>query len=101
MAGGSIALAPVEAVSFGGDVLVDFTTFDKSKIIGGAGVSYVAGEMVPLRFGYRRDAGRKLNQITAGVGFNKGKFALESALRQDVGGRRETHLMFMFRFVVQ
>jgi hypothetical protein len=101
MAGGSVALTPVEAFSIGGDVLVDFTTFQRNEIIAGGGLTYVAAEMVPLRFGYRRDAGRNLNQITAGAGFNKGKIGAEVALRQDVGGRKETYLIFMFRFVVQ
>jgi hypothetical protein len=101
MAGGSISLTPVESFSLGGDVLVDLTTFESSKLIGGGGISYIAGEMVPLRFGYRRDAGRGLNQITAGAGFSKGKIATEVALRQDIGNRKETYLLIMFRFVVQ
>ncbi len=101
MAGGSVSLAPVEAFTIGGDLLVDFTSFQRNEIIAGAGMSYVAGEMVPLRFGYRRDNGRNLNQITAGVGYAKGKIAFEGALRQDVGGRKETYLLFMFRFVVE
>lgn len=101
MAGGSVALAPIEAFSIGGDILVDFTTFQKNELIAGAGISYVAGEMVPLRFGYRRDNGRNLNQITAGLGFAKGKIAFEGALRQDIGARKETYLLFMFRFVVE
>jgi hypothetical protein len=101
MAGASLSLAPVESFSFGGDVLFDFTTFEKTKLIAGAGVSYTAGEMIPLRIGYRRDAGRHLNQITAGAGYVKGKVGAEIALRQDIKGRKETYLLLMFRFVVQ
>lgn len=101
MAGGSVALTPVESFSVGGDILFDFTTFQKNEMIAGAGMSYIAGEMVPLRFGYRRDNGRNLNQITAAAGFNKGKIGAEAALRQDIGGRKETYLLVMFRFVVQ
>lgn len=101
MAGGSAALTPIESFTVGGDVLLDFTTFEKNKLIAGAGVSYVAGELVPLRIGYRRDSGRDLNQITAGAGFNKGKVGAEVALRQDIGGRKETDLLFMFRIVVE
>jgi hypothetical protein len=101
MAGGSVNLAPVESFSFGGDMLFDFTTFRKTELIAGAGISYIAGEMVPLRFGYRRDRGRHLNQLTAGAGFTKGKVGAEVALRQDIGGRKETYLVMMFRFVVQ
>jgi hypothetical protein len=101
MAGGSVSLAPVEAFSIGGDILVDFTTFERNELVAGAGLSYLAAEMVPIRFGYRHDGGRNLNQITTGIGFNKGKIGVEGALRQDIGGRKETYLVFMFRFVVQ
>ena len=101
MAGGSISLAPMDAFSVGGDILVDFTTFSSNEIIAGAGFSYIAAEMVPLRIGYRRDSGRDLNQITAGLGFMKGKFAIEGAIRRDLGGNKETYMVFQFRFVVQ
>jgi hypothetical protein len=101
IAGGSVSLAPFESFSFGGDVLVDLSTFDKSELIAGGGVSYIAGELVPLRIGYRRDSGRDLNQITAGIGINKGRFGFEGALRQDLGGRKETYLLLTFRFVVR
>lgn len=101
IAGGSVSLTPIESFTLGGDILVDVSTFDKSELIAGGGVSYIAGEMVPLRIGFRRDSGRDLNQMTAGLGFNKGKIGVEGALRQDLGGRKETYLVFMFRYVVQ
>lgn len=101
MAGGSVSLAPVEAFSIGGDVLVDFTSFVKNQLIAGGGISYTAGEMVPIRVGYRYDGGRGLNQITAGIGFNKGKIGAGAALRQDIRGRKETYLLFMFRVNVE
>jgi hypothetical protein len=101
MAGASVALTPIESFTVGGDILFDFTTFLKTELIAGVGVSYVAGEMVPLRLGYRRDQGRNLNQITAGAGFNKGKVGAEMAIRQDIRGRKETYLLFMFRVVVE
>jgi len=101
MAGASVSLAPVESFSIGGDMLWDFTTFRSTKLIAGAGVSYTAGELVPLRLGYRRDQGRNLNQITASAGFSKGKVGTDVALRQDIGGRKETYLIIMFRYVVQ
>ena len=101
MAGGSVSLSPIDAFTMGGDVLVDFTTFQKNEIIAGGGISYVAGEMVPIRLGYRRDQGRNLNQITAGIGFTKGKIAADVGLRQDIAGRKETYLVLMFRYVVE
>lgn len=101
MAGASVALTPLESFTLGGDILFDFTTFTKTELIAGAGVSYIAGEMVPLRIGYRRDQGRNLNQITAGTGFNKGKVGAEVSIRQDLKGRKETYLVIMFRVVVE
>lgn len=101
MAGGSLSLAPVESLSFGGDILVDLSTFETNELLGGGGVQFIAGEKVPLRVGYRRDGGRGLNQFTASAGFNQGKFAIEAALRQTLGSQKETYLVIMTRFVVQ
>lgn len=101
MAGGSANLAPIESLSFGGDVLVDLTTFEKKELLWGGGLQFIAGKMVPLRIGYRRDNGRNLNQITAGAGFNKGKFGVEAALRQTLGSRKESYILIMTRFAVK
>ena len=102
MAGGSVSIAPMESFDFGGDVLVDLSTFEDPKIIGGAGVEYLAGGQVPIRAGYRRDQGRDLNQITASIGWAKQKFGVETALRQDLSGDdKETYLLISARFVVK
>ena len=101
MAGGSVNIAPIESLSFGGDLLVDMSTFDDPKVLGGGGLEYFAAGQVPLRAGYRRDQGRGLDQITASVGFVRRKFAIETALRQGVGSSSETFLLFMVRYVVR
>ncbi len=101
MAGGSVSIAPIDSVIFGGDILVDLSTFEKNELIGGAGIQFIASEVAPLRIGYRRDGGRDLNQITASAGFNKGKFGVEAALRQTLGSQKETYILFLTRFVVQ
>lgn len=101
MAGGSVNLAPVDSLSFGGDLLVDLSTFQKNELLLGGGAQFIAGEMVPLRIGYRRDSGRDLNQITAGAGFNKGKFGIEAALRQTLGSQKESYILIMTRIVVK
>jgi len=101
MAGASVSLTPVASFSVGGDILFDFTTFPSTELIAGGGVSYVAGEMIPLRIGYRRDSGRDLNQITAGVGFTKGKVGVEVALRQNIKHLKQSYLLFSFRFAVK
>ena len=101
MAGGSANLAPIESLSFGGDILVDLSTFEKNELLAGAGFQFIAGEMVPLRIGYRRDSGRNFNQITAGAGFNKGKFGIEASVRQTLGSQKETYLIIQTRFAVK
>ena len=88
-------------MSFGGDILVDLSTFEKNELLGGGGVQFIAGEKIPLRVGYRRDGGRGLNQFTASAGFNQGKFAVEAALRQTLGSQKESYIMIVTRFVVQ
>lgn len=99
--GGSAFLVPVDEFSVGADVLVDLSTFERNELLIGVGVQFIAAEMVPLRFGYRRDNGRDFNQITAGAGFNKGRFGVEASIRQTVGSFRETYLVLMTRFVVR
>jgi len=101
MAGGSASLVPVEAFTIGADVLVDLSTFEDPELLIGFGAQFIAGEMVPLRFGYRRDNGRELNAITAGAGFNKGKFGIEASIRQTLGSEKETYLVVTTRFVVR
>lgn len=101
MAGGSVSVAPIDSLTIGGDILVDLSTFQKNELLAGAGLQFIAGEMVPLRIGYRRDGGRNLNQITASAGFNKGKFGIEAALRQTVGSQKESYILIMTRFVVK
>ena len=101
MAGGSVNLAPIDSLSFGGDLLVDLSTFQKNELLLGGGAQFIAGEMVPLRIGYRRDTGRNFNQITAGAGFNKGRFGIEAALRQTLGSQKESYILIMTRIVVK
>ena len=101
MAGGSVSVAPVPVFSFGGDVLVDLTTFNKTELLFGGAAQFIAGEMVPLRFGYRRDNGRNLNQLTAGTGFIRGRFGIEVGLRQTIGNAKETYLVTAFRYEVK
>lgn len=101
MAGGSVAILPVESFTAGADILVDLTTFEKNELLIGFGAEFVASERVPLRIGYRRDNGRGFNQITAGAGFTQGRFGIEFSLRQTLGSEnKETYMIIQTRFVV-
>ncbi|MEM9730973.1 MAG: hypothetical protein AAF997_20490, partial [Myxococcota bacterium] len=101
MAGGSIAIVPVESFTAGADVLVDRSTFEKNELLIGFGAEFIASERVPLRIGYRRDNGRNFNQITAGAGYIQGRFGVEFSLRQTLGSvNKETYMIVQTRFVV-
>ncbi|MEM8609141.1 MAG: hypothetical protein AAGF92_18710 [Myxococcota bacterium] len=101
MAGGSIAIVPVESFTAGADVLVDLSTFEKNELLIGFGAEFIASERVPLRIGYRRDNGRSFNQITAGAGYLQGRFGIEFSLRQTLGSvNKETYMIVQTRFVV-
>lgn len=101
MVGGSVALAPVEGLDIGTDILADLSTFEDPELVLGGGAEYVIAKQVPVRLGYRRDVGRDLHQITTSVGFVRSKFGLEFALRQDLGNTDETHLLFTVRYQVR
>ena len=99
--GGGLALTLVEQFELGGDFLVDLTTFEDPEFIIGGGLEYLAGGQAPLRVGYRHDTGREQHQITASLGYVSKQFGGEVGLRQDVGGLKETQLVFSLRFHVQ
>ncbi|MEM7137112.1 MAG: hypothetical protein AAF500_11065 [Myxococcota bacterium] len=102
MAGGSVAIVPVESFTAGADLLVDLSTFEKNELLIGVGAQFIASEKVPLRIGYRRDNGREFNQITAGAGFTQGRFGVEMSIRQTLGSAdKETYILVQTRFVVE
>lgn len=101
MAGGSVAIIPIESFTAGADLLVDLSTFENNELLFGFGAEFVASERVPLRLGYRRDNGREFNQITAGAGYVQGRFGIEFSLRQTLGSEnKETYMIIQTRFVV-
>ena len=108
------ALAPVQVggsagvrladygFSLGLDFLVDLSTFESPELIAGLGAEYIAGEIVPVRLGYRRDRGRSLHTLTMGLGYTDQKFGIDLSLRTDVKAPdRQTELIFAFRYHVQ
>lgn len=98
--GGSIAYQYENVLQVGGDFLVDLTTFDKPTLLYGAGLEWVAGERYPIRAGFRRDEGRKVNAITSSFGFVDARYAIELAWRQEIGPYRETVVLLSARYVL-
>ncbi len=69
-----------------GDVLADFTTFQKARgryMLGGE--VFVANHF-PLRLGYRYDDGTRTHAVSAGAGYVDKKFSFEVSARHDIVG---------------
>ncbi|MBX3245847.1 MAG: hypothetical protein KF901_01555 [Myxococcales bacterium] len=99
--GGAASYSYQTLFSIGAEFFVDMTTFAKPQIVAGVGGEILIANQVPLRVGYRRDNGRGVNQITAAVGYVDQRVGLDIAIRQDVDGPKETHLVLAFRYHVQ
>lgn len=103
--GGSVGIRLKEyGLGIGTDLLVDLSTFSSPQIIAGFGAEYIAGELVPIRLGYRRDRGRELHTLSLGVGYIADQFGIDFSLRHDVRARdqdRLTELLVTFRYNVQ
>jgi hypothetical protein len=65
------------------NTLVDFTTFGSARMRMMAGGEVLLADRVPLRAGYRYDAGMKTHAIGLGAGYVDRRFSIE------VGGRRD------------
>jgi hypothetical protein len=72
-----------QIVSAEADTLVDFTTFGSARARTMIGGEILVADHVPLRGGYRYDAGVKAHSIGLGAGYVDRRFSIE------VGGRRD------------
>lgn len=63
--------------------LVDFTTFGEARLRMMAGAEVLLADRIPLRAGYRYDAGMRTHAVGAGAGYVDRRFSIE------VGGRRD------------
>jgi len=100
-AGGGISYTIANALTLGGDVLVDPSTFDRTRVVAGGGVEYLAAGMVPLRVGYSWDQGRRLHVVTGGLGYIERKVGVDISLRQQVSGGSDTTVMASLRYFVE
>lgn len=99
--GGGVSITPFSALSFGGDCLVDISTYDKPQFFAGGGVEYLSAGAVPLRVGYAFDTGRQVHLITAGLGYVDERLGLDVSLRQGIHGNNDTTLLAAFRYFVR
>jgi hypothetical protein len=87
-----------ELYSIEGDVLADFSTYDKTTTRAMAGGEVLLGDHFPLRAGYRYDDGAKSHSISGGIGYIDTMFAAEIAVRRVVSGDAATAIVFGFTY---
>jgi hypothetical protein len=69
-----------------GDLLGDFTTFDRARPRVMFGGELFLADHVPLRLGYRYDDGLRTHALSTGVGYIDKKWSVELSARRDVVG---------------
>ena len=101
---GGIAIAVGDAVSAGGDVVADMTSFEKPGITLGLGGEYLGGNTIPVRAGYSIDLARKIHALGAGIGYTDQQVGLDIGLKQELErpgpGKPETRIMGAVRYYV-
>ena len=79
-----------------GDVVGDFTTWEKTTLRAMIGFEYLAGDHFPLRIGYRFDQGAESHALSAGVGYVDPAFSLDLGLRRVIVGDAATAIFVAF-----
>lgn len=98
---GGAASYTANGFSIGADVLADVTTYAKAKPIIGGGAEYLAGDAVPIRAGYRYDAGLEAHSVTAGIGYVSAVMGIDLGVAQQVKNGDATEVMVSLRYFVQ
>ena len=99
-AGGGIGFGSSEYF-FEGDVLADFTTWQKTTARAMAGAEFLVGQNFPLRLGYRYDSGAKSHAISGGAGYIDPTFSVELGVRRSVSGDAYTLFVLTLQFFVE
>ena len=73
-----------------GDVVFDFTTWDETKVRAMGGAELLVDDAVPIRAGYRYDAGAESHALSLGIGYVDRSFSAEAAVRRIVSGDKAT-----------
>lgn len=67
-----------------GDVLTDFTTWQKDTVRAMLGAELFLADHFPLRLGYRYDEGNQTHALSGGVGYIGQQWSIEYSLRHDI-----------------
>ncbi|MCA9646795.1 MAG: hypothetical protein H6718_34615 [Polyangiaceae bacterium] len=81
-----------------GDLVADFTTWQRTTVLAMGGFEYLAGNVVPLRVGYRYDEGPATHWISAGLGYVDQQVSAEISARRSVAGEKATAVIIGFKY---
>jgi opacity protein-like surface antigen len=95
--GGGVGVGTSD-VTVEGDVLSDFTTWNKTTVRAMGGLEILIADHYPIRGGYRYDDGGKSHAVSAGLGYIDRTFAAEVAVRRIVSGDQATAIFFGFTY---
>ncbi|MEZ4231263.1 MAG: hypothetical protein R3B89_18945 [Polyangiaceae bacterium] len=80
------------------DLVSDFTTWQRTTVLAMGGIEYLAGNVVPLRIGYRFDEGADTHWVSAGLGYVDQQVSAEIAARRSVSGEKATAIIVGFKY---
>jgi len=81
-----------------GDVVADFTTWDKTRVRAMGGLEVLLADHYSLRGGYRYDEGPKSHAFSAGAAYIDNMFQLDVAVRHSVVGGSSTTVVLGFTY---
>jgi len=96
--GGGISYSVGGAFTIASDCLVDLSTFDEASVLAGAGLEYLAGDVAPVRLGYRYDSGRDVHFLSGGIGYVQQQYSADVGVRHALSGEGGLELSFALRY---
>ena len=84
-----------------GDVVWDFTTYEKTMLRGMGGFEFLAGGQYPLRIGYRYDQGQGSHALSGGLGYATREFSVDLSARRIFGDEGATVFFLGLRYHVE
>lgn len=96
--GGGISYSVGGMFTLASDCLVDLSTFENASVLAGAGLEYLAGDVAPVRVGYRYDSGRDQHFLSGGLGYVQQQYSADIGVRHPLSGEGGLELSFALRY---
>lgn len=81
-----------------GDVVADFTTWNRTTTLAMGGFEFLAANAYPIRAGYRFDEGAATHWVSGGLGYIDQQVSAEISARRGVSGQKATEVVIGFKY---